>query len=92
MMNADITSVGSKSKTFSGGKIKTPSVSNRVLRLPAVINKIGIARSTIYDWMDPKSPRYDPTFPKQVRLGLKSVGWLEADLDAWILGCISAGE
>ncbi|MFU2151123.1 AlpA family phage regulatory protein [Klebsiella aerogenes] len=31
---------------------------------------LDIARSTIYDWINPKSPRYDPTFPKQRRLGI----------------------
>ncbi|WP_410027777.1 AlpA family phage regulatory protein [Klebsiella pneumoniae] len=44
----------------------------------------GIKRSTIYDWLNPKSPRYDVTFPKQRRLGTKSVGWLESELDDWI--------
>ncbi|WP_438811690.1 helix-turn-helix transcriptional regulator [Serratia marcescens] len=47
--------------------------------------KIGIARSTIYDWINPKSPRYDGTFPKQLRLGNQSVGWLESEVDQWIL-------
>ena len=82
MMNADITTLENKSKALSINKIKTSSAPTRILRLPDVINKIGMARSTIYDWMDPKSPRYDPSFSKQVKLGLKSVGWLEADLDA----------
>ncbi|MGL6320344.1 AlpA family phage regulatory protein [Aeromonas hydrophila] len=31
----------------------------KVLRIKDLIAKIGIARSTIYDWMNPKSPRYD---------------------------------
>lgn len=57
----------------------------KILRLSAVIIKIGIARSTIYDWLNPNSPRYDPTFPRQRRLGRQSVGWLEADLDQWLL-------
>ncbi|HCB0456063.1 TPA: AlpA family phage regulatory protein [Klebsiella quasipneumoniae subsp. quasipneumoniae] len=47
--------------------------------------KTGIARSTIYDWINPKSPRYDGTFPKQLRLGNQSVGWLESEVDQWIL-------
>ncbi|EFC5438447.1 TPA: AlpA family phage regulatory protein [Escherichia coli] len=46
---------------------------------------MGIARSTIYDWINPKSPRYDGTFPKQLRLGNQSVGWLESEVDQWIL-------
>lgn len=59
--------------------------SMKILRMPALTAKLGIARSTIYDWLNPKSPRYDATFPKQRRLGQKSVGWVEAELDQWLL-------
>lgn len=57
----------------------------KILRISAVMAKLGIARSTIYDWINPKSKRYDPTFPKQRKLGKQSVGWLEEDLDNWLL-------
>ncbi|CAG8947086.1 AlpA family transcriptional regulator [Escherichia coli] len=57
----------------------------RILRLPAVIHKTGIARATIYDWLNPKSPRYDETFPKKRMLGAKSVGWVESEIDEWLL-------
>lgn len=57
----------------------------KVLRLPDVVTKLGIARSTIYDWLNAKSPRHDPAFPKPYPLGKKSVGWLESELDEWIL-------
>ncbi|EPY7327357.1 AlpA family phage regulatory protein [Enterobacter hormaechei] len=57
----------------------------KILRMSSVVNKIGVARSTIYDWINPKSPRYDATFPKQRRLGMQSVGWLESELDEWLL-------
>lgn len=57
----------------------------KILRIPAVIAKIGVKRSTIYDWLNPKSKRYDPTFPKQLKLGKQSVGWLESALDEWLL-------
>ncbi|SFU19099.1 transcriptional regulator, AlpA family [Kosakonia arachidis] len=57
----------------------------KILRIREVVNKLGIARSTIYDWINPKSPRYDATFPKQRRLGMQSVGWLESELDEWLL-------
>ncbi|MDK9362913.1 helix-turn-helix transcriptional regulator [Lelliottia wanjuensis] len=59
--------------------------SQKILRLKEVIKKLGISRSTIYDWLNTNSPRYDETFPKQVHLGLKSVGWLEYELDEWLL-------
>ena len=55
------------------------SASNvKILRIPAVVNKLGIARSTIYDWLNAKSPRHDPAFPKPYPPGKQSVGWLES--------------
>ncbi|WP_089646859.1 helix-turn-helix transcriptional regulator [Escherichia coli] len=59
--------------------------SPRILRLKDVMKKMGISRSTIYDWLNPKSPRYDGTFPKQKRLGKQSVGWLESELNEWVM-------
>ncbi|MEQ5574435.1 AlpA family phage regulatory protein [Providencia huaxiensis] len=56
-----------------------------MLRLPTVIERIGIGRSTIYDWINPTSPRYDPTFPKQKKLGKQSVGWIESEINDWLL-------
>ena len=55
-----------------------------MLRLPIVIKRVGIARSTLYDWINPTSPRYDPTFPKQKRLGRQSVGWVESEINSWL--------
>ncbi|HEY3591075.1 MAG TPA: AlpA family phage regulatory protein [Buttiauxella sp.] len=63
--------------------MSSPTV--KILRIPALTKKLGISRSTIYDWLNPKSDRYDATFPKQRRLGQQSVGWLEAELDQWLL-------
>ncbi|MEI7430667.1 MAG: AlpA family phage regulatory protein [Betaproteobacteria bacterium] len=57
-----------------------------MLRLKQVMERTGLARSTIYDKMNPKSPRHDPIFPKQVNLGLGSVGWLESAISTWING------
>ncbi len=33
---------------------------------------------------DPKSPYYDPAFPKRVRIGNNRVGWLRAEVEGWI--------
>jgi predicted DNA-binding transcriptional regulator AlpA len=55
-----------------------------ILRLKQVQTRCGLSRSSIYDKLDPKSPRHDPTFPKQVRLGTGSVGWFESDIIAWL--------
>ena len=57
----------------------------KILRLTQLMRKIGVSRSTIYDWLNPNSPRYDVNFPKQLRMGRQSVGWLESEIDAWLL-------
>lgn len=57
---------------------------NRILRLSEVQERVGLARSTIYDRLDPSSPRYDRTFPKPIKLGQKAVGWHETQIQRWI--------
>lgn len=56
----------------------------KIIRLKIVQERTGLSRSTIYDKINPRSPRHDPTFPKQVNLGIGSVGWYESELIHWI--------
>ena len=58
----------------------------KVLRRRSVEERTGYARSTLYDHLDPKSPRFDPTFPQPIKLGPNgsAVGWIEHEIDAWI--------
>lgn len=58
-----------------------------VLRLPAACAVTGLGKSTIHAKCNPKSPIYDPTFPKKIKLGEgrnAAIGWLESDLAGWI--------
>ena len=55
-----------------------------ILRRKQVEARTGLSRSTIYEKINRRSPRYDYTFPKPVRLGSDAVGWIEAEVDAWI--------
>lgn len=64
----------------------------RVLRLPSVQACVGLSRSSVYAKLDPNSTSHDPTFPRPVRLGgerSRAVGWLAADVEAWIAGVFS---
>jgi len=61
---------------------QTPAHS--INRLPKVKQVTDLSRSTIYNKINPKSPQYDPTFPKPIKLGSRSVGWIEAEVQAWI--------
>lgn len=56
---------------------------SRVIRLRTCLDIIGLSRSTVFDISNPKSPRYDPTFPRRVRIGLRAVGWYEDEVYAW---------
>jgi len=56
----------------------------RIIRLKPLIARIGLSRSTIYDRMNRLSPRYDPTFPRSVKLGPGAVGWIESQITAWL--------
>ena len=62
-----------------------PSPLSRVIRMKELTLILGLARSTIYDKLNPKSARYDPYFPKQIKLGQSSVGWLALDIQNWIM-------
>ena len=56
----------------------------RILRIKEVATKLAISKSTIYDWINPKSPRYDPSFPKPIKLGGNSIGWFSTMIDEWL--------
>ncbi|URW82155.1 AlpA family phage regulatory protein [Alcaligenes sp. DN25] len=63
----------------------TPSTGpKRIVRLKQLSAIIGLGKSTVYDYLDPKSPRHDPTFPKPIKLGASAVGWLEEEINGWL--------
>ena len=51
----------------------------KILRLKAVQDRTGLARSTIYAKMNAGE------FVKNVKLGKKSVGWYEHEINEWIM-------
>lgn len=55
-----------------------------IIRLANLLELLGISRSTVYLRLNPGSKYYDPRFPKSIRLGAKSVGWILADVYAYI--------
>lgn len=63
-----------------------------ILRRKQVEARTGLSRTTIYDKLNPKSPRHDPAFPKPISLGVGAVGWVEAEITAWIESRIAASR
>jgi prophage regulatory protein len=56
----------------------------RIISRKAVTDKTRLPVSSLYERFNSKSARYDPTFPTPIRLGVRAVGWIEAEVDAWI--------
>lgn len=57
-----------------------------VIRLPAVLARVGISRSSIYAAIARNA------FPAPISLGPRSVGWLESDVDEWLAARVDAGR
>lgn len=55
-----------------------------IIRLGKLLGLLGVSRSTVYLRINPESKYYDPMFPRSIRLGAKSVGWILADVYAYI--------
>jgi prophage regulatory protein len=55
----------------------------RIERLSEVIPRTGLSRSTIYNLIN------EGSFPTKIKLGARAIGFLEADIDAWILSKVA---
>ncbi|WP_170211656.1 helix-turn-helix transcriptional regulator [Rhodoferax bucti] len=66
-------------KTIDSGSI-------RILRLPEVVRKTGLCKSTIYQRLRQQA------FPCPVALGPNSVGFVEAEVNDWLSSLIMLRE
>ena len=57
-----------------------------ILRLPTVKARTGLSRSTIYLRIA------EGTFPAPVSLGGRAVGWIEAEVNDWLVRRIEASR
>ena len=58
----------------------------RILRLPNVLDRTGLSRSTVYLRVT------EGRFPKPVSLGARAVGWIETEVEEWIARQIEASR
>lgn len=49
-----------------------------ILRLPAVSKVTGLPRSTLYLYIKTNQ------FPRPIKLGVRSVGWIKEEIDEWL--------
>lgn len=58
----------------------------RILRRQLVESQTGLSRSKIYDLITRDE------FPRPIKIGARAVGWVEADVEAWINSRIDAAK
>jgi len=58
----------------------------RFIRLPEVLSRTGLKRSSVYAFIEAG------TFPAQIPLGERAVGWDESEVSAWIDQRIAAAR
>lgn len=63
----------------------------RMLRRTEVQDRLGIARSTLYSYLNKNSPGYMPSFPKPVYLGA-TVLFLEHEVDEFVASLVRARD
>lgn len=51
----------------------------QIIRVKEVMEITGFARSTLYS-----IEKYNPDFPKRVRIGVKAVGWMKHEVEEWV--------
>lgn len=58
----------------------------RIVRLPVVLQRIGVGKTTLYAWIQ------EGHFPEGIPLGAHMVGWLDTDIDNWIAERVREGR
>ena len=61
-------------------------MTNKILRLPSVKEITGLSRSTVYAQIA------EGRFPAPILLGGRAVGWIEAEVHAWVEDRIQASR
>jgi prophage regulatory protein len=56
----------------------TPHQYHKILRMAEVTDRVGLSRASIYRRIT------SGIFPPSISLGLRAVGWLESEIDAWL--------
>lgn len=72
---------------------EAPEPQDPIVLLPRakVEEKIGKKRNWIYERMNKKHKRHDPTFPLPIEIG-GSLGWIESEIDEWLRKQVKQGR
>ena len=66
--------------------LKGANMVTKILRLPEVLGRTGLSRSSIYLRVS------EDRFPKPIPLGGRSVGWVEEQVEHWLASQIAAAS
>ena len=66
-------------------QISTQIPTQRIIRLPEVMDRTGLGRSTIYNLVNEGKL-------KRIKLGARSMGFNEADINDWIASKVSGAS
>lgn len=66
--------------------MQAKSVPAQFLRLPAVIDRTGLSRSSIY------RHEAEGAFPRRVKIGANASAWLASEVDRWIAERVAASR
>ncbi|WP_072011303.1 helix-turn-helix transcriptional regulator [Klebsiella michiganensis] len=58
--------------------IKNEIAGKRLIRVHEVLRRVGFSRTTLYERIK------EGSFPDRVKIGLRSVAFVESEIDAWI--------
>ncbi len=61
-------------------------MTHKIIRLPEVKAKTGLSTSSVYLQIS------KGIFPKAISLGDRAVGWLEADIEQWLVERIAVSK
>lgn len=73
------------SQPHDGRATITPAKPGRLIRLPLVMERCGLGRSSIYAGVKAG------TFVAPVRLSARAVGWREEEIDRWVAERVKIG-
>lgn len=62
------------------------NATDRILRLPTVLSRTGLSRSTLYRKIS------EGTFPRQVQISIHGAGWYESEINTWISDPVRYGR
>ena len=71
--NDMVTNINSKQNSHN-----QPPEKPRIIRWPTVHDKVGLCRSQVHKLVSQGS------FPHPIKLGLRSSGWVESEIDTWL--------